>query len=91
MSDPIAVIPPRYLCTPEAARFLGLSYRTLEKHRSYGTGPTYLKLGGRVVYSIDDLLGPIGAPRNPHQTPGRGTVLPAKPQNGHRAAGPRAR
>ncbi len=38
MSDPTTVIPPRYLCTPEAACFLGLSYRTLEKHRSYGTG-----------------------------------------------------
>ena len=34
-------MPPRYLRTPEAARFLGLSVRTLEKHRTYGTGPTY--------------------------------------------------
>jgi len=45
----------RFLRTPEAARFLGLSHRTLEKHRSYGTGPTYRKLGGRVVYTPDDL------------------------------------
>jgi len=48
-------IPPRYLRTPEAARFLGLSGRTLEKHRTYGTGPRYSKLGGRVVYRVDDL------------------------------------
>lgn len=48
-------IPPRFLRTPEAARFLGLSGRTLEKHRTYGTGPSYRKLGGRVVYAIDDL------------------------------------
>jgi len=48
-------IPPRYLRTPEAARFLGLSGRTLEKHRTYGTGPRYSKLGGRVVYRLDDL------------------------------------
>ncbi|PVM92762.1 helix-turn-helix transcriptional regulator [Caulobacter endophyticus] len=47
--------PPRHLRTPEAARFLGLSDRTLEKHRSYGTGPTYRKIGGRVVYTLDDL------------------------------------
>ena len=47
--------PPRHLRTPEAARFLGLSDRTLEKHRSYGTGPVYRKIGGRVVYSVDDL------------------------------------
>ena len=45
----------RYLRTPEAARFLGLSPRTLEKHRTYGTGPTYRKLGGRIVYAPDDL------------------------------------
>jgi len=37
----------RYVRTPEAARFLGLSGRTLEKHRTYGTGPRYSKLGGR--------------------------------------------
>jgi predicted DNA-binding transcriptional regulator AlpA len=43
------------LRTPEAARFLGLSGRTLEKHRTYGTGPLYRKLGGRVVYAIADL------------------------------------
>jgi hypothetical protein len=35
--------------------FLGLSPRTLEKHRVSGTGPVYRKLGGRVVYSIPDL------------------------------------
>ncbi len=50
-----AAIPPRLLRTPEAARFLGLSGRTLEKHRTYGTGPTYRKIGGRVVYTVDDL------------------------------------
>ena len=44
-----ADLPPRYLRTPEAARFVGLSIRTLEKHRIYGTGPRYSKLGGRVV------------------------------------------
>jgi predicted DNA-binding transcriptional regulator AlpA len=48
-------LPLRRLNTPEAARFVGLSYRTLEKHRSYGTGPVYEKIGGRVVYSIADL------------------------------------
>ncbi|HTM82186.1 helix-turn-helix transcriptional regulator [Asticcacaulis sp.] len=49
------IAPQRYLRTPEAARFLGLSDRTLEKHRVFGTGPTFLKLGGRVVYTMDDL------------------------------------
>ncbi|MAL57825.1 MULTISPECIES: AlpA family transcriptional regulator [Brevundimonas] len=47
--------PRRFLRTPEAGRYLGLSGRTLEKHRSCGTGPVYRKLGGRVVYAISDL------------------------------------
>ena len=57
MTDISAAMPPRYLRTPEAARLLGLSGRTLEKHRTFGTGPTYKKIGGRVVYALDDLHG----------------------------------
>ena len=49
MPDPMAGLPPRLLRTPDAARFLGVSNRTLEKHRTYGTGPVYRKIGGRVV------------------------------------------
>lgn len=49
-------VPPiRFLRTPEAGRMLGLSGRTLEKHRTYGTGPKYRKIGGRVVYDEGDL------------------------------------
>ena len=55
MSRPSVTLPPRYLRTPEAARFLGLSGRTLEKHRYFGSGPAYRRIGGRVVYSVDDL------------------------------------
>lgn len=79
MTDTLAGMPPRYLRTPEAARFLGLSDRTLEKHRTYGTGPAYRKLGGRVVYSLDDLR--AWAERGTKVStsdPGVGTVLPAK-------------
>ena len=69
----------RFLRTPEAARFVGLSGRTLEKHRTYGTGPRYSKLGGRVVYRLDDLLAwvELGAKASTSD-PGVGTVLPAK-------------
>ncbi len=85
MSDTTTAIPPRYLCTPEAARFLGLSYRTLEKHRSYGTGPTYLKLGGRVVYSIDDLRAWANrGAKTSTSDPAR--ILPPKPRNDTRTA-----
>ncbi len=47
--------PPRYVRTHEAARILGISPRTLEKYRCHGSGPTFRKLGGRVVYAVDDL------------------------------------
>lgn len=46
---------PRFVRTPEAARLLDLSARTLEAHRCAGTGPIYRKLGGRVVYAVADL------------------------------------
>jgi hypothetical protein len=55
MPDPMAGLPPRFLRTPEAARHLSLFGRTLEKHCTYGTGPIYWKIGGRVVYGLDDL------------------------------------
>ena len=79
MPDPLAGLPPRFLRTPEAARFLGLSGRTLEKHRTYGTGPTYRKIGGRVIYALDDLKAwaDLGA-KVSTSDPGAGTVLPAK-------------
>jgi hypothetical protein len=38
LSTNLAGLPPRYLRTPEAARFVGLSIRTLEKHRIYVSG-----------------------------------------------------
>ncbi|MFG3591056.1 helix-turn-helix transcriptional regulator [Bradyrhizobium sp. RDI18] len=79
MSDSNADAPPRYLRTSEAARFLSLSGRTLEKHRTYGTGPDYHKIGGRVVYSVADLTAwaKLGKKKSTSD-PGTGTVLPAK-------------
>ena len=79
MPDPLADLPPRFLRTKEAAYFLGLSRRTLEKHRTYGTGPRYSKIGGRVVYALADLQ--AWADRGLKAStsdPGTGTVLPAK-------------
>jgi hypothetical protein len=55
MSEASAATPHRLLRTAEAARWLGLSGRTLEKHRTFGTGPAYRKIGGRVVYALADL------------------------------------
>ncbi|MDE1992614.1 MAG: helix-turn-helix domain-containing protein [Rhizobiaceae bacterium] len=81
--------PPRYLNTPEAARFLNLSGRTLEKHRTYGTGPVFKKLGGRVVYDVADLQS--WADRGSKKsTADSDTVLPAKRQYANGAAAFRA-
>ena len=55
MTEITPVLPPRLLRTEEAARWLGLSGRTLEKHRCTGGGPAYRKIGGRVVYAVADL------------------------------------
>ena len=79
MSDTSLATSPRYLRTAEAARYLSLSPRTLEKHRTYGTGPAYRKIGGRVVYAVTDLnaWADIGT-RTSTSDPGTGTVLPAK-------------
>ena len=79
MAEKAANLPPRYLRTQEAARFLGLSERTLEKHRTYGTGPIYRKLGGRVVYSIEalDAWAECGLRRSTSD-PGSGICHPAK-------------
>ena len=79
MPDPNAGLPPRYLRTPEAARFLGLSGRTLEKHRTYGTGPRYSKIGGRVVYAVEDLQAWVGRGEKTSTSDDTGDdVLPAK-------------
>lgn len=44
-----------YLTTNEAAKFLGLSRRTLEAWRFRGGGPAFKKIGGAVRYKITDL------------------------------------
>ena len=47
--------PARYLTNDEAAEFLRLSPRTLEKQRVIGGGPRFRKFGRRVMYAVVDL------------------------------------
>nr|ART39205.1 H120 [uncultured bacterium] len=47
--------PVRYLTNDEAAEFLRLSPRTLEKQRVIGGGPRFRKFGRRVMYAVADL------------------------------------
>ena len=52
---PATTQPARYLTNDEAADFLRLSPRTLEKQRVLGGGPRFRKFGARVVYAAADL------------------------------------
>ncbi|MEW7979907.1 MAG: helix-turn-helix domain-containing protein [Candidatus Sedimenticola endophacoides] len=45
----------RYLTNDEAAEYLRLSPRTLEKQRVIGGGPKFRKFGRRVMYAMADL------------------------------------
>jgi excisionase family DNA binding protein len=52
---PAAATPARYLTNDEAAAYLRLSPRTLEKLRVLGGGPRFRKFGRRVRYALADL------------------------------------
>lgn len=77
MAEPATAATPHYLKTPDAAIHLGLSARTLEKHRCYGTGPVFRRLGGRIVYAIEDLdaWAALGTRRSTSD-PGNGVFTP---------------
>jgi predicted DNA-binding transcriptional regulator AlpA len=47
--------PLRHLHQNEVAHRWGISPRTLERWRWLGQGPTFLKLGGSVVYRLEDI------------------------------------
>ena len=44
-----------YMRQGELADRWGISERTLEKWRHFGRGPSFLKIGGRVMYRHDDI------------------------------------
>ncbi len=62
--------PQRYLTNDEAADYLRLSPRTLEKQRVIGGGPKFRKFGRRVMYAVSDLdTGPTSAATRPRPIP----------------------
>lgn len=46
---------PAHLNQVQLARRWQLSPRTLERWRWLGQGPAFLKLGGRILYRLDDV------------------------------------
>ena len=63
-----------YLSTREAADYLGLSSRTLDRYRVSGEGPVFHRFGGRVRYLRAD-LDAWAATRRRASTSDDGTVL----------------
>ena len=64
MSTPAASSP---LLTPqEAAEFLRSKDRTLERWRSTGDGPPFVKVGRKVVYRLTDLNAWLEQQRRTH-------------------------
>ncbi|MCQ4159217.1 helix-turn-helix domain-containing protein [Roseomonas sp. GC11] len=70
----------RHLDQHDLANRWGLSIRTLERWRYLNQGPAFLKLGGRILYRLEDVEAfeaaqardPAGAVQRPD------TVVPAK-------------
>jgi DNA-binding transcriptional MerR regulator len=48
-------MPQTHLTQADLAARLNISPRTLERWRSIGEGPAFLKIGGRVVYRLEDV------------------------------------
>ena len=45
----------RYLTPEDVSKEYPFSLKTLEKHRSNGTGPAYAKCGRKVIYTREDI------------------------------------
>ena len=60
----------RHLSQTELAARWNISHRTLERWRWTGEGPQFVKLGGRVVYRLEDVEA-FEAEQIRQSTPGR--------------------
>jgi len=60
---------PRRLTERELARHWRISQRTLQRWREAGTGPSWFRIGGRVLYGRDE----VRAFENANRFPGAAT------------------
>lgn len=51
----MSIIQPKYLTPEQHAELRQCSMKTLERERCDGTGPTYIRSRGRVLYDIEDV------------------------------------
>lgn len=54
-ADKAVTLGSKWLRTRQAAAYLNIGFRTLEKLRSTGGGPPYRKVTGTVLYRMDEL------------------------------------
>ncbi|MYU20757.1 helix-turn-helix domain-containing protein [Streptomyces sp. SID8352] len=81
--------PAGYLWTPDAARRIGLSVKTLWNYRALGRGPTSKPIGRKLAWPIEDLDAWLDAEMNPKPDADRAhESRPAEPRvrRGSRAA-----
>jgi hypothetical protein len=55
-ADAEGIDPPRHLTQRQLAQRWEKSEASLERWRSLGIGPRFLKLGGQIRYRLDDIL-----------------------------------
>ena len=54
-TDPVRILPDGRMSRENAAKYLGLSAKTLAMWKLSGRGPPWVKVGGRVFYFREDL------------------------------------
>ncbi len=54
---------PAYLTPAEAGRFIGAATQTLARWRCEGGGPDFIRVGRKIMYGRDDLIGWMSARR----------------------------
>lgn len=47
---------PSYLLEAQLAARWGISRRSLQRWRQMQLGPSFLRLGGRIIYALDDVI-----------------------------------
>ena len=68
----------RYVRTTAAAEYTGVSESKFNKMRCSGDGPPYSKIGGAVVYDIQDLDAWVEANRRTSTSDGASTKKPGR-------------
>ncbi|MFF3928162.1 helix-turn-helix transcriptional regulator [Streptomyces hirsutus] len=79
--------PPGYVWTPEAARRIGRSVKTLWNYAHLGKGPRPVRIGRKLAYKISELDAFLQEEMNAEPDPARAhESRPAEPRVSHKPA-----